>query len=156
MSPPEIDHFLAAVVDGAGSPQLTSLGEVAFKLKANILKFRRRESFDGGWCTRSFRHLNVLLLWGIGSNPCIPRAEGILPIRCLAANRERRAHQRHGVAKIGQEMGVASWKCIRLPGHCRRIRTILDRCSKDLSFAEKQIRGLLTEEQNRRWQSIAP
>ncbi len=37
-----------------------------------------------------------------------------------------------------------------------RIRTILERCSKDLPFAEEQIRGLLTEEQNRRWQSIAP
>lgn len=37
-----------------------------------------------------------------------------------------------------------------------RIRTILDRCSKDLPFAEEQIRALLSEEQNRRWQSIAP
>jgi hypothetical protein len=37
-----------------------------------------------------------------------------------------------------------------------RIRTILERCSKDLPFAEEQIHGLLTEEQNRRWQSIAP
>ena len=36
------------------------------------------------------------------------------------------------------------------------IRTILDHCSKDLPFAEAQIRDLLTEEQNRRWQSIAP
>ena len=37
-----------------------------------------------------------------------------------------------------------------------RIRTILERCSKDLPFAEEQIHGLLSEEQNRRWQSIAP
>lgn len=37
-----------------------------------------------------------------------------------------------------------------------RIRTILDRCSKDLPFAEAQIRGLLTEEQRRQWKSIAP
>jgi hypothetical protein len=37
-----------------------------------------------------------------------------------------------------------------------RVRTILDRCSKDLPFAEEQIRALLSEEQNRRWQSIAP
>ena len=37
-----------------------------------------------------------------------------------------------------------------------RIRTILERCSMDLPFAEEQIHGLLTEEQNRRWQSIAP
>ena len=37
-----------------------------------------------------------------------------------------------------------------------RIRTILERCSKDLPFAEEQIRGLLTEEQNRQWQAIAP
>lgn len=37
-----------------------------------------------------------------------------------------------------------------------RIRTILDRCAKDLPFAEEQIRGLLTEEQNRQWQAIAP
>ena len=37
-----------------------------------------------------------------------------------------------------------------------RIRTILERCSKDLPFAEVQIRGLLTEEQNRQWESIAP
>lgn len=37
-----------------------------------------------------------------------------------------------------------------------RIRTILERCSKDLPFAEEQIRALLSEEQNRRWQSIAP
>ena len=37
-----------------------------------------------------------------------------------------------------------------------RVRTILDRCSKDSPFAEAQIRGLLTEEQDRRWQSIAP
>jgi len=37
-----------------------------------------------------------------------------------------------------------------------RIRTILERCSKDLPFAETQIRGLLTEDQNRRWEEIAP
>jgi hypothetical protein len=37
-----------------------------------------------------------------------------------------------------------------------RIRTILNRCSKDLPFAESQIRGLLSEEQNREWESIAP
>lgn len=37
-----------------------------------------------------------------------------------------------------------------------RVRTILDRCSKDLPFAEAQIRGLLTEEQNRQWESFAP
>jgi hypothetical protein len=48
MSTPEIDHFLATVVDGARGPQLASLGEVAFKFTANILKFRRRESFDRG------------------------------------------------------------------------------------------------------------
>ena len=36
------------------------------------------------------------------------------------------------------------------------VRTILNRCSKDPPFAEEQIRGLLTEEQNRRWESIAP
>ena len=37
-----------------------------------------------------------------------------------------------------------------------RIRTILDRYSKDPSLAEAQVRDLLTEEQNRRWQAIAP
>lgn len=37
-----------------------------------------------------------------------------------------------------------------------RVRIILDRCSKDLPFAEAQIRGLLTEEQNRQWESFAP
>jgi len=36
------------------------------------------------------------------------------------------------------------------------VRTILERCSKDLPFAEAQIRGLLTEDQNRRWEEIAP
>jgi hypothetical protein len=36
------------------------------------------------------------------------------------------------------------------------IRTILDRCAKDHPFAEEQIRGLLTDEQNRQWESIAP
>lgn len=108
MSTPEIDHFLATVVDGAGGPQLASLGEVPFKLTANILKFPRRESFDRGWCVRSFLHLNVLLLWEIdGIHPCISRAEGILPIHCLGANREKRAYQRHGIAIIGQEMGAA-------------------------------------------------
>jgi len=37
-----------------------------------------------------------------------------------------------------------------------RIRTILNHCSKDLPFAETQIRGLLTEEQNRHWETISP
>src|SRR6187397_2499376 len=57
MSTPEIDYFLAAVVDGAGGPQLTSLGEVAFKFTAYVVEFRRRESFDRGCCAHCFRHL---------------------------------------------------------------------------------------------------
>lgn len=37
-----------------------------------------------------------------------------------------------------------------------RIRRILDRHRKNLPFAEEQIRELLTEEQDRQWQAIAP
>lgn len=96
MSTPEIDHFLAAVVDGAGGPQLTSLGEVAFKFAANFLKIRRRESFNQAWCAPCFRHLSLLLLWE--SRAAIPASR--VPLEFYQPDASE------PIEEIGQEMGA--------------------------------------------------
>ena len=45
---PEINHFLAVVVDCTGSTLFTKLGEVSFEFTSYFVKFGHHGALDGG------------------------------------------------------------------------------------------------------------